>query len=274
MGSRRTGACEHGSVTITVRRPTFDLADLPRTWIGGSWLATQYGNAGHVFIPVGEAFFIDTVKGFRDAVADPALRRDVNAFIGQESVHQRAHEELWDLLRERGVPVDRYVRFIEVVRSVERFVPPVLRLSTTAALEHYTAAFGFSFLTEDLGSAVPPEMARLLAWHGLEELEHRSVAFDVLAAVDDRYVTRVAGFLLGSGMLAVVPLVGTALFAVADLRHGGRPGGAAPNPDLRAITGRFLRRMGGHVADYLRPGFHPAHLVVPSDLGDEKSRLG
>ncbi len=263
-------------MTITVRRPTFDLADLPRTWIGGSWLATQYGNAGHVFIPVGEAFFIDTVKGFREAIDDPALRRDVNAFIGQESVHQRAHEDLWDLLRARGVPVDAYVRFVEAVRSVERFVPPVLRLSTTAALEHYTAAFGDAFLRERLDDAIPAEMARLLAWHGLEELEHRAVAFDVLRVVDDRYSTRLAGFVLGTGLLTVVPLVGVVINLTAAIgqrqprpapteRSAARSTARSGRRELRAMSGRFVARLARHVVDYLRPDFHPDQQRLPAE---------
>ena len=71
-------------------------------------------------------------------------------------------------------------RSSRAIRSLEAHLPATFRLSVTAALEHYTAAFGSAFLTEDLHDAVPDEMARLLAWHGLEELEHRSVAFDVL----------------------------------------------------------------------------------------------
>ena len=102
-------------------------------------------------------------------------------------MHRRAHAALWDRLRADGVPVDDYAAVIARIRSLEPHLPESFRLSVTAALEHYTAAFGSAFMTEDLGDAVPEEMARLLAWHGLEELEHRSVAFDVLRHVDDRY---------------------------------------------------------------------------------------
>ena len=47
---------------IVVRHPEFDFADLPEDWLGGARLATCFGNAGHVFIPLGEEFFIETVK--------------------------------------------------------------------------------------------------------------------------------------------------------------------------------------------------------------------
>lgn len=253
---------------ITVRRPRFDLADLPRWWAGGSRLGTHFGNAGHVFIPLGEELFIDSVSTYRDQVDDADQRKEVKAFIGQEAVHKRAHADLWDVLRGQGVPVDRYARFIGRVRSLERHLPDAFCLSVTAALEHYTACFGHSFLTEDLGEAVPPEMERLLAWHGLEELEHRAVAYDVLQLVDDRWSLRMAGFAFATGLIVVVPAAGTALFAWADRRDADPATEVeAPtrNPELRAMWRRFSRKVGRHLVEYLKPGFHPSELDVPPE---------
>jgi predicted metal-dependent hydrolase len=259
-----------------VRRPGFDLSGLPRHWLAGSALATSAGNAGHVFIPLGEQFFIDTVRQFRDRLDDPGLVAAVNAFIGQEAVHRRAHEALWERLRADGVPVERFGRVIASIRSLEACLPGSFRLAVTAALEHYTAAFGSAFLTEDLGDAVPADMARLLAWHGMEELEHRAVAFDVLRAVDDRYAVRLAGFAFASLLLVVVPATGTVMFAIADRRTRrrddpvGEPGrGDEPRSSaaaLMSMSARFAARMGGHVAAYLRPGFHPDQMAEPERM--------
>ena len=224
--------------TITVRRPRFDLRDLPRWWVGGSRLGTWFGDAGHVFIPLGEQFFIDAVKAFRERIDDPDLRRQVASFIGQEAVHARVHESVWDELRRQGVPIDAYARAIESLRAaLDPLVPDELQLSITAALEHYTAAFGRAFLEEDLTGVLPEEMSALLAWHGAEELEHRSVAFDVLAQVDDDQALRLAGLVLGTALLVVVPAAGVALFAAAEAIR--RPLAAASPPTQP--------RSGGHV---------------------------
>ena len=267
---------------IVVRHPTFDFEDLPRHWIGGNRWLTHSGNAGHVFIPLGEDFFVDTVKGFRDDVEDPDLRRDVRGFIGQESVHRRAHAALWDQLRADGVPVDRFASVIATIRSLEAHLPATFRLSVTAALEHYTAAFGSAFLTEDLHDAVPDEMARLLAWHGLEELEHRSVAFDVLRSVDGRYSMRLAGFAFATGLIVVVPTIGSVMFTVADLTG---PGGEPERPTeqseqpmtspvaLAGMSARLLRRMGTHLVDYLRPSFHPGQMAEPPEMAGWALRM-
>lgn len=246
------------SRAITVRRPTFDLSDLPRWWVGGSRLGTWFGDAGHVFIPLGEQFFIDAVKEFRDRIDDPELRRAVASFIGQEAVHARAHRAVWDRQREHGVPIDEYAAFIERSRQVlEPLVPAELRLATTAALEHYTAAYGRAFLTEDLAGVLPQEMAGLLLWHGAEELEHRSVAFDVLAEVDGGWGLRMAGLLLGTALLTVVPAVGVVRFAAADVRRGRLRVPRLPEPKLVGMTTRFLLGVSREVARYVRPDFHP-----------------
>ncbi len=266
---------------IVVRHPRFDFGDLPRRWLGGNRWLTHAGNAGHVFIPLGEDYFIDSVMSYRDRVEDPELRDAVRRFVGQESVHRRAHAALWDRLRADGVPVDAYGEVIGRIRSLEPHLPASFRLSVTAALEHYTAAFGSAFMTEDLATAVPDEMARLLAWHGLEELEHRAVAFDVLRTVDDRYPLRVAGFVFATGLIMVVPTIGSVMFAVADLVAGDRerPPDRVAGPDtpaaaLAGMSARLLRRMAGHLVGYLRPGFHPWELQEPAEMVDWARRLG
>lgn len=251
--------------TITVRRPRFDLDDRPRWWVGGSRLGTWFGDAGHVFIPLGERFFIDAVKAFRGRIDDEELRREVAAFIGQESVHSRVHEAVWEQLREHGVPVERYAELITWFReAVGPHVPEELQLATTAALEHYTAAFGRAFLAEDIAAAVGHEMAALLRWHGAEEIEHRSVAHDVLAEVAPGYPLRLAGLALGTVLLTTVPLVGVAMFAAEDLRRGRVRAPQLPKLPLLGMAGRFLGSVARDVARYASPGFHPAHEPEPA----------
>lgn len=252
-------------MAITVRRPSFDLAALPHRWVGGSRLATWFGDAAHVFIPLGEQFFIDAVREFRDRVDDDDLRREVSAFIGQEAVHSRVHEAVWDQRRAHGVPVDAYAEAIRRFQAVvDPLVPAELKLATTAALEHYTAAFGRAFLEEDLDPVVGAQMAALLRWHGAEEIEHRSVAFDVLALVDDRLALRLAGLALGTALLTAVPAGGVALFAAAELGRGRLPLPRRPDPALLGLASRLLADITRDVARYVTPGFRPGDDPAPA----------
>jgi predicted metal-dependent hydrolase len=256
-------------VTITVRRPSFELTDLPRRWVGGSRLATWFGDAAHVFIPLGEQFFIDSVRAFRDRIDDDQLRREVAAFIGQEAVHSRVHEAVWEQRRQHGLPVDTYAEAIRRFQAaIDPLVPAELKLATTAALEHYTAVFGRAFLEQDLDPVVGAEMASLLRWHGAEEIEHRSVAFDVLALVDDGLALRLAGLALGTALLTVVPAGGVALFAVDELRRGRFRRPRRPDPVLVELAARLLADVASDVARYVGPGFRPGDDDAPAAYDD------
>jgi predicted metal-dependent hydrolase len=89
------------------------------------------------------------------------------------------------------------------VRSIERFVEarlqelrrngsPEANLARTAALEHMTALLASAVLEDgDFLERSHPTVAAFWKWHAIEEIEHRSVAFDVYrACVDDETLRR------------------------------------------------------------------------------------
>ena len=60
--------------------------DRVHDWADGNVQFTHLMNTMSLVIPVGERFFIDTLRHFRDRVQDPELQRAVTAFIGQEAM--------------------------------------------------------------------------------------------------------------------------------------------------------------------------------------------
>lgn len=134
--------------------------------------------------PPGERFFMESVRHFRDQITDPVLKAQVSGFMGQEALHSREHGRLNELFRERGQDVDlaeRYVRF--GLRQLERFSPR-LQLACTTMMEHFTAHLAEEWLTNKaLTESSDPEMLKLWYWHALEELEHKSVAYDVFELI-------------------------------------------------------------------------------------------
>ena len=60
--------------------------------------------------PDGEDYFVRSVRHYRDQVTDPALKRQVAGFIGQEAVHGREHRVFNDRLAELGYPTKEYER--------------------------------------------------------------------------------------------------------------------------------------------------------------------
>src|SRR3984885_6499535 len=119
---------------------------------------TQDGDliSGHVIaslssvFPDGEDYFVRSVRHYRDQIDDPALKRQVAGFIGQEAVHGREHRVFNDRLAELGYPTKQYEKFTRMgLRFRERILPPISNLAATAALEHFTATLAELVLTSE-----------------------------------------------------------------------------------------------------------------------------
>src|SRR3982751_3587849 len=79
-------------LTITPRDRRFGReAPTPRLWHGGRVEATALYNALSATFPAGEAFFVESVRAFRDG-APPRLAEEIKSFTTQEIVHSREHD--------------------------------------------------------------------------------------------------------------------------------------------------------------------------------------
>ncbi len=266
MMSAETTAHRPSSKVPTPRAPRVTLEGVPRRWIGDSAAATHIANGVNLLFPAGERFFIRSVRRYLDRVS-PELAAEVKGFFGQEGRHAQAHERVFDTMRAQGIAVDDLLERYERVAydGIEKYSPPLLRLAVTVALEHFTAIMAEDALGSNGLAFVHPEMKRLLEWHAVEELEHKSVAFDVLAQVAPSYVLRIAGMLLATATLGGFWLWATrellardgmtlseAMRDLAALRERAVAAGKmkAMDPVVQRVFVRGIR-------EYLRPGFHP-----------------
>jgi predicted metal-dependent hydrolase len=235
---------------------------LPRHWLAGNASVTHLSNALNLLFPKGERFFVRAVRHYEERITDPELRADVRAFYAQEGRHALAHERFIAALIEQGFELDGFMRVYDTLGFdlIERFSPPALRLASTAALEHFTAMLAEAVLTDGSLQVLPREMAKLYAWHAVEELEHKAVAFDVLRAVHPGYFVRAAGMLVGATSLAGFWAYGAWVLAKqdgmtwADFKAGLRAAREAEGRGDRSLLRDLFAR---GIRDYLRPGFHP-----------------
>ena len=166
-------------LTITPRDRRFGRGSkTDRWWNGGDPVATAFYNALSATFPRGEAFFVESVRAFRDD-APPKLAGEIRAFTTQEVMHSREHVAFNKRALDAGYDLkpleDRVIWRLEQVK--ER--PPIASLAATMALEHYTAILAHELLRDatHLGSA-DAESANLWRWHAIEEIEHKGVAYD------------------------------------------------------------------------------------------------
>lgn len=223
---------------------------------------TAFLNTFSIVLPVGERFFIASVRAYRDRITDPELRKAVTAFIGQEAMHGREHEEYNEALFAVSSIAPKFERLVAgLLKAVTERTPKSFGLSATIALEHFTALLADRVLADErLRKGAEPRFAALWHWHALEETEHKGVAYDVWEAVMGRspraYMQR------AGGMIAAT-VIFWALTTPVFLEHVRRDGKLTDfkgwRQFFRYTLGEIglLRRQFLPYLAYFKPGFHP-----------------
>jgi uncharacterized protein len=249
----------------------FDWSKTARHWVPGDPYSTHVINVLHLLLPAGERWFIDVVARSRDEVSDPELAEAIKPFIQQESWHAHSHAVVLDHLAAQGIDTtpytDRLQKMFDTRLSDHPGWPAPLRrwwnhrnLAAVAAIEHFTAVLGNWILSSDgLDQAgADPRMLDLLRWHGAEEVEHRSLVFDVHQAVGGTYLQRLTTMLMTAPMLTAWWIAGVRFFWANDPSLVGRrlrwSNHFAAARQHRLPT---LRELFRGIPRYLMPGYNP-----------------
>ena len=229
-----------------------------------SWgpTVTQFFNTLSLFFPEGERFFINSVRKYRDRIEDPELQEAVRAFIGQEAMHGREHEDYNQKMVEAGLPVDTQEAIVsKLLDVISKYTPNALQLSATVALEHLTAILADILLREpDLIDDSDESYQRLWHWHALEETEHKAVAFDVYQTV---FGTGIKAWALRSVGLILATTIFFSLFYPFYLINTWKVGqlfnlkGWWLSFKFQWLKPGGLRRVVIPWLDWFKPNFHP-----------------
>lgn len=232
-------------------------------WHGSSAHIGHFLNSLSMLFPVGERFFMDSVRNYRDQITDPDLKKEITAFIGQEAMHGREHQEYNDALFAASPSAESMERFVAgLLKAIQNYTPKSLQLSATIALEHYTAIMAHGLLNDArILENADPRFQKIWNWHALEETEHKAVAFDVYKTVMGkrnplRYLERTGGLILAT--LILWPIVGITFLNI--LREQKiLTDGQGWRQFFRFTFGEigFFRRLIPAYFDYFKPGFHP-----------------
>ncbi len=248
-----------------IRRRDLRFALDPRrasNWHARGPHVAHWFNALSLFLPPGEAFFIDSVRHFAADLRPPELRAAVADFLAQEAAHSREHRRYNAALAAAGLPARYLEKRVQNFFSWHRqHFSPANRLAVTIALEHFTAVAADVGLRDPATlSASDAEYAALWRWHAREETEHKAVAFDVYQASVApgwrAYARRVANLLAMTPLFcATLSLFHLALVARSGHLWDGRGWLAL----LRFLYTRpgVLRGTAPALLRYLRPRFHP-----------------
>ena len=249
-------------LTITPRDRKFERGELnPRLWHGGRVEATAIYNALSTTFPVGEAFFVESVRAFREG-APPKLAEEIKGFTTQEAIHSREHAAFNRRAADAGYDLTKLEEQVDYRLSITRTKPPIVSLAATMALEHFTAILAHELLkdTRHLAGA-DKDAADLWRWHACEEIEHKGVAYDTWLHATRNWPRSKRWKVKAKVMLFVTRnfVVDRTAGALELMRQDGVTG-------LRAwasllwylwVQPGVFRKIGGAWLKFFLPGFHP-----------------
>ncbi len=169
-------------------------------------------NALSLGMPSGEPY---VMRGVRDAAAhvdDPELAAQVSSYLAQEGEHTRQHRAFNEILIAQH-PTLRFVeRWLESSYGfLQKRMSRKFALAYAAGFEAtaFAAARWMDRRRRELFTGADTAASTLILWHLAEEVEHKSVAHDVWAAVDGNRLRYVAAMSVCFAMLVWFIFLGT-----------------------------------------------------------------
>jgi hypothetical protein len=178
---------------IVVRQMDFDFpSDIDPVVVEGDPEQSYVMIGLSLLLPYLEPYLIRTMKEAKKEVRDPDLLDDLERFSAQEGQHYRQHMLLNDAIRLQGFPkLAQLEQALEAdYRRFSREKSLRWNLAYAEGFEALTTAFARFTFERESDSNTHPQVAALYGWHLVEELEHRTVAFDVYDHLCGGYLYR------------------------------------------------------------------------------------
>jgi len=254
---------------ITVRRMRFEFPDGIDPIIVEGQPEESFRTLGmSLLLPYLEPYLIRTMNEAKKQIRDPELLADLEHFNAQEGQHYRQHRRFNEAVRMADLPelgtleaeLDADYRRFSEERSLK------FNLAYAEGFEALTtAAARFSFESRQF-ERMHPAARELFSWHLIEELEHRTVAFDVYDHIYGDYFYRLRwGLFAQRHMLSWIHRVACHIEERADLgsRFGGTAGRRAR---LRAQSWRALRGLVPKVLATYAPWYTPERIAFTDEM--------
>ena len=257
---------------ITVRKLQFNPKAIRRHYFANSPVMSHMLTALSSTFPIGEQFFVHSVRNVRDKVKDEKLQAQITAFIGQEAMHSKAHAEFNDAWRSDDYNLDRFQAWLARKNEYVKNLHPKIQLAITCAFEHFTALLGGYILRHpEVLATLDDDAVKLWVWHAIEEIEHRAVAFDVYQAVygDDK-IRRMIMRSVTTGFASLTFYSATRLFLQDKAKSLPKVGG---NIFGLYLLGKMFIQLLPEYLSYFKADFHPSDIDYTKIVNYWKERL-
>lgn len=258
---------ENSMANITARYLKFDLEDgkaLDSEIIPGEVEMSYLMIGLSMILPYVEPYVIKHSQAAQKRVEDPALLHDMRQFSYQEGQHYRQHSLFNDRVRQKYPELEALEK--KVKDDYERFSKRGLKfnLAYTEGFEALTHPFVIFMWNSGMIRDMRGPLADMYAWHFLEEMEHRTVAYDAYYHLYGGYWYRLwASLIAQSHLLIFMFACARAMLRTERDRFQVRGGWVG----RLSRIGKWTRLAGQYLLPQLwktyLPGYDPRNLIVP-----------
>jgi uncharacterized protein len=245
---------------IQIRKVNFAFPQqTERYWCGNSAFKTHLFNSFTLGVPDIEKYLILNIKKRINKIDNPTLKQEAQAFMTQEGQHSLQHSKFWDNLRYQGYTFDTYQALLQSTffQILERRLSENFNLAISAGLEHLTTLMATAALEDNWFAEAEPQLRQLFEWHALEEIEHKTVVYDVLQNATRNYLLRLMGMLIANFLILVFLNLGLFMFLYQDKKLLDQKVWQEML-EFWMTKDKFLYRVLINSIEYFRKDFHPS----------------
>ncbi|MGQ0528461.1 MAG: metal-dependent hydrolase [Panacagrimonas sp.] len=236
----------------------FDMTQVPKYWMNNDPWSTHWWNALLAAVPDGERWVMQCVRKHLVKLSDESVRKAGIDFIKQEHYHAREHDIMNQAVMAHGVEVDKVEAAFKRMRTLlQKVLSDDMQLSVMAAGEHFTGTISAVFVDNpEIFRDFDPSLGAMIAWHMIEETEHKSVSYDVYQDAVGSYPKRIAGMVLMTGIFLAISEYQRLVLVAKD---GQLFNWRSMFKSLNFQFGKpgFMRLLIKHYLPYYSPNFHP-----------------
>ena len=243
---------------IVVRDIKFELNDtIPSHWCAGQPEFSHVASAFMAALPQLEPYFIHNIREAARSIEDPQLKQEIEGFVSQEARHAQQHRRWNEILGARYPDLVQLERGIKArLDQSKREHSLTFRMAYTAGYEAITYQL-VDFMMDERErflTGADPNVLGLLCWHGAEEVEHKTVAYDAFQALHGGYAMRARGLIAA----LVMTVKDIRSMTQAMLKADGLWSDRESQRRLRGVRIAFARGLLPRFRHYLMPGYDPA----------------
>ena len=256
---------------ITVRFLEFDLDEAKKNFtaefIPGEVEMSYWMIGLTMILPYLEPYLVKHSLAGQKVVRDQEIKNDMMQFSGQESQHYTQHGKFNDLVREHYPELEALEK--QAKADYDRFSKKGLKFNLAFAegFESLTHPFVIYMWESGMIRDMTGPLGDMYRWHFMEEMEHRTVAYDAYYQLYDSYWYRLRVSLIAQIHL-ITFMTKCARVMLKKERHlfearGGWRGRLQRVWKWTALAGKYL--LPQLWKSYL-PGYNPRNLVVPPEV--------